>query len=203
MVTTAYSHGRHGVGSLQQQKGHGASLRQLPMELEVRCVPPEIWQWLPNFTQKQGDIPQFTGVNGHPLTRTSWTDTNLGRRFLACPQINDERCINFDWVDPPHVSKSIDDNTGYLAVTRTSWTDTNPCRRFLACPQINGERCIYFDWVDSPMCQRALMIIPGLLRVRNRMEADITVLVQANRNLKKYLIFSWLSFAFFLLLSQV
>ncbi|GKF16831.1 zinc finger, GRF-type containing protein, partial [Tanacetum coccineum] len=73
---------------------------------------------------------------------------------------------------------------GHLAVTRKSWTDINPGRRFLACPQINGESCHFFNWVDIPMCQRALMIIPGLLRVRNRMEADITVLVQANRNLK-------------------
>ncbi|GJR95620.1 zinc finger, GRF-type containing protein, partial [Tanacetum coccineum] len=74
--------------------------------------------------------------------------------------------------------------------TQTSWTDTNSGRRFLACPQINGERCIYFDWVDPPMCQRSMMIIPGLLKVRNRMEADMMVLVQANRNLKKYLIIS-------------
>ncbi|GKB00967.1 zinc finger, GRF-type containing protein [Tanacetum coccineum] len=91
---------------------------------------------------------------------------------------------------------------GHPAVTRTSWTDVNPGRRFLACPQLNGERCIYFDWVvDPPMCQRDMMIIPGLLRVRNMMEADMMVLVQANRNLKKYLIFSSLAFAFFLLLS--
>ncbi|GKD32984.1 hypothetical protein Tco_1248493 [Tanacetum coccineum] len=74
-------------------------------------------------------------------------------------------------------------------------------RRFLACPQLNGERCIYFDWVDLPMCQRAMMIIPGMLRVRNMIEAEMMMLVQANRKLKKYLIFSWLAFAFFLLLS--
>ncbi|GKG36184.1 zinc finger, GRF-type containing protein, partial [Tanacetum coccineum] len=73
---------------------------------------------------------------------------------------------------------------GHPAVTRTSWTDINPCRRFLACLQLNGERCIYFDWVDPHVCQGAMMVILGLLRVRNKMEADMMVLVQANRNLK-------------------
>ncbi|GJR08004.1 hypothetical protein Tco_0790656 [Tanacetum coccineum] len=77
--------------------------------------------------------------------------------------------------------------------------DVNPGRRFLACLQLNGERCIYFDWVDPPMCQRAMMIIPGLLRVRNRMEADMMVLVQANRNLKNWQ-FSWSIFVLELVL---
>ncbi|GJZ54698.1 putative reverse transcriptase domain-containing protein [Tanacetum coccineum] len=70
---------------------------------------------------------------------------------------------------------------GHHAVTRTSWTDTNPGRRFLACPQIDGERCIYFDWVGPPMCQRAMMIISGLLRVRNRMKADMMVLAKVGK----------------------
>ncbi|GJT92419.1 zinc finger, GRF-type containing protein [Tanacetum coccineum] len=87
------------------------------------------------------------------------------------------------------------------AVTRTSWADANPCRRFFGCPQIEGQRCIYFGWLDTPMCQIALMIIPGLLRARNRLEADMMVLVQANRKLKKYLILSSVAFALFLLLS--
>ncbi|GJR58587.1 zinc finger, GRF-type containing protein [Tanacetum coccineum] len=90
---------------------------------------------------------------------------------------------------------------GLPAVHRTSWTDANPGRRFLGCPKIEGQRCIYFHWLDPPMCQRAMLIIPGLLRARNRMEADMMVLVQANRNLKKYLILSWVAFALFLLLS--
>ncbi|GKC67013.1 hypothetical protein Tco_1099611 [Tanacetum coccineum] len=90
---------------------------------------------------------------------------------------------------------------GLPAVTRTSWTDVNPRHRFLGCPQIEGQRCIYFGWLDPPMCQRALMIIPGFLRARNRLEADMVVLVQANRKLKKYLILSWVAFALFLLLS--
>ncbi|GKG55980.1 hypothetical protein Tco_0574874, partial [Tanacetum coccineum] len=76
---------------------------------------------------------------------------------------------------------------GLPAVTRTSWTDANPGHKFLGCPQIEGQRNIYFGWLDPPMCQRALIIIPGLLRSRNRLEADMMVLVQANRKLKKYL----------------
>ncbi|GJT78830.1 zinc finger, GRF-type containing protein [Tanacetum coccineum] len=90
---------------------------------------------------------------------------------------------------------------GLPAVTRTSWIDANPGRRFLGCPQIEGQRCIYFGLLDPPMCQRALMIIPGLLRASNRLEADMMVLVQANMKLKKYLILSWVPFALFLLLS--
>ncbi|GJS35339.1 zinc finger, GRF-type containing protein [Tanacetum coccineum] len=90
---------------------------------------------------------------------------------------------------------------GLPAVTQTSWTDANPGRRFLGCPKIEGQRCIYFHLLNPPMCQRAMLIIPGLLRARNRMEADIIMLVQANRNLKKYLILSWVEFALFLLLS--
>ncbi|GKC86552.1 hypothetical protein Tco_1147201 [Tanacetum coccineum] len=90
---------------------------------------------------------------------------------------------------------------GLPAATRTSWTDTNPGCRFLGCPKIEGQRSIYFQWLDPPMCQRAMLIIPGLLRARNRMEANMMVLVQANRNLKKYLILSWVAFALFLLLS--
>ncbi|GJY08896.1 hypothetical protein Tco_0377081 [Tanacetum coccineum] len=72
---------------------------------------------------------------------------------------------------------------GHLAVTQTSWNDTNRGRMFLACPQING----YIDLVDpsSPMCQRELRIISSLLRVSNRMEADMMMLVQENINLKK------------------
>ncbi|GJX13157.1 zinc finger, GRF-type containing protein [Tanacetum coccineum] len=67
--------------------------------------------------------------------------------------------------------------SGLPAVTRTSWTDANPGRRFLGCPLIEGQRCIYFGWLDPPICQRAMLIIPGLLRARNRMEADMMVLV--------------------------
>nr|GEV64901.1 RNA-directed DNA polymerase, eukaryota, reverse transcriptase zinc-binding domain protein [Tanacetum cinerariifolium] len=44
---------------------------------------------------------------------------------------------------------------------------------FLGCPNIEGQRCSYFHWLDPPMCQRAMLIIPGLLRARNMMEADM------------------------------
>ncbi|GKD15030.1 hypothetical protein Tco_1199437 [Tanacetum coccineum] len=85
--------------------------------------------------------------------------------------------------------------------TQTSWTDANLGHRFLGCPQVEGQRCIYFGWLDPHMCQRSMLIIPGLLRARNRIEADMMVLVQANMKLKKYLILSWVAFALFLLLS--
>ena len=33
--------------------------------------------------------------------------------------------------------------------------------------------CGFFDWEDPPMCRRARAIIPGLLRKKNEMEAEI------------------------------
>nr|GEU83477.1 zinc finger, GRF-type [Tanacetum cinerariifolium] len=50
----------------------------------------------------------------------------------------------------------------------TSWTNENPGRRFHGCP-VHG----IVDWVDPPMCHRAVNIIPGLLRARNRQEAQL------------------------------
>nr|GEV59955.1 hypothetical protein [Tanacetum cinerariifolium] len=72
------------------------------------------------------------------------------------------------------------------AVTRTSWTDTNPGRRFLGCPKIEGQRYIYFHWLDPPMCQRAILIIPGLLRARNMMEADMMVYLSSSGSVLVY-----------------
>ncbi|GKG12273.1 hypothetical protein Tco_0346510, partial [Tanacetum coccineum] len=44
-------------------------------------------------------------------TRISWTDTNPGRMFLACPQLNGERC---KLGGSPLVSKSYDNNIGFV-----------------------------------------------------------------------------------------
>ncbi|PWA98183.1 hypothetical protein CTI12_AA021530 [Artemisia annua] len=45
----------------------------------------------------------------HAIVRTSWTDTNPGRRFWSCPQIG-TNCGFFLWLDPPMCvrSRSID-----------------------------------------------------------------------------------------------
>ncbi|KAK3018272.1 hypothetical protein RJ639_003100 [Escallonia herrerae] len=37
-------------------------------------------------------------------------------------------------------------------------------RRFMACGAENEDPCEYFIWIDPPMCERAVQVIPGLLR---------------------------------------
>ena len=57
---------------------------------------------------------------------------------------------------------------GNIIVVRTSWTDSNPGRRFISC-----DRCRYFRWIDGPLCEHARIIIPGLLRKINTLEAQV------------------------------
>ncbi|KAK1388689.1 hypothetical protein POM88_016867 [Heracleum sosnowskyi] len=55
------------------------------------------------------------------------------------------------------------------AAQQMAWTTTNASRRFLACPD---RCCNYFRWIDSPLCPRAQVIIPGLIRRINALEAQ-------------------------------
>ncbi|GKE03308.1 zinc finger, GRF-type containing protein [Tanacetum coccineum] len=64
---------------------------------------------------------------------------------------------------------------GAPSIVRTSWTNTNPGRRFYCC----SVRCGIIDWYDPEMCPRSVMIIPGLLRSMNALQA--TVSEQANQ----------------------
>ncbi|CAL5386141.1 unnamed protein product [Camellia sinensis] len=59
---------------------------------------------------------------------------------------------------------------GRRTLIGTAWTNTNPGRRFLSCP---NSGCIHFTWIDPPMCNRAMQIIPGLLKKLNKMEAQM------------------------------
>ncbi|PWA44743.1 zinc finger, GRF-type [Artemisia annua] len=72
---------------------------------------------------------------------------------------------------------------GNVAIIKTSWTDRNPGRRFFWCPNVMiwGSDCGTFGWIDPPMCQRAIEIIPGLLRARNALEENIKEYVQMFR----------------------
>ncbi|KAK1397578.1 hypothetical protein POM88_007441 [Heracleum sosnowskyi] len=54
---------------------------------------------------------------------------------------------------------------GNWLVAKTAWTSSNAGRRFMAC-----DRCRYFRWVDGPLCERARLIILGLLRRINNLE---------------------------------
>ncbi|GJS74928.1 zinc finger, GRF-type containing protein [Tanacetum coccineum] len=61
---------------------------------------------------------------------------------------------------------------GSRGVIRTSWTPTNPGRRFFGCSK-RGTNCGIIDWYDPPMCDRAVQIIPGLLRRINQLQQTI------------------------------
>ncbi|KAK3031464.1 hypothetical protein RJ639_036524 [Escallonia herrerae] len=49
-------------------------------------------------------------------------------------------------------------------IIKTSWTPKNPGRKFMACGAENEDPCEYFIWIDPPMCERAVQVIPELLR---------------------------------------
>ncbi|KAH7864598.1 hypothetical protein Vadar_031539 [Vaccinium darrowii] len=65
----------------------------------------------------------------------------------------------------------------------------NPGRRFSSCPNNN---CKDFVWVDPPMCQRAVQIIPGLLRRSNRLEVELHNSKVRVRNLAVALCATWM-----------
>ncbi|KAL3846236.1 hypothetical protein ACJIZ3_003639 [Penstemon smallii] len=54
----------------------------------------------------------------------------------------------------------------------TSRTQQNPGRRFLLCPGSCGERCDFFEWVDQFGCDRATMMIPGVMVHLNQFEGQ-------------------------------
>ncbi|PWA43614.1 zinc finger, GRF-type [Artemisia annua] len=55
---------------------------------------------------------------------------------------------------------------GSPAVIKTSWTQFNPGRHFYCCSK-RGPNHGIIDWYDPTMCDRAVQIIPGLLRNMN------------------------------------
>ncbi|GKA75577.1 hypothetical protein Tco_0781955 [Tanacetum coccineum] len=57
-------------------------------------------------------------------------------------------------------------------VIKTSWTPTNPGRCFYCCSK-RGINYGIIDWFDPPMCDRAVKIIPGLLRTMNELQEII------------------------------
>ncbi|GKD76330.1 hypothetical protein Tco_1334612 [Tanacetum coccineum] len=47
------------------------------------------------------------------------------------------------------------------------------------------------DWFDPPMCHRAVSIILGLLRARNRQDAQLLEAQRGRQRMKKLLVLSW------------
>ncbi|KAI8542917.1 hypothetical protein RHMOL_Rhmol08G0177100 [Rhododendron molle] len=65
----------------------------------------------------------------------------------------------------------------------TSWTDSNPERRFIGCEHYGQPgACGYFIWFDPPMCDRAKVVIPGLLWSLGRHE---TKKIRADAKIKR------------------
>ncbi|KAL7124209.1 hypothetical protein ABFS83_14G033100 [Erythranthe nasuta] len=63
---------------------------------------------------------------------------------------------------------------GFRLPVITSWTPDNPGRRYQACPNYGKSTyCGVFKWLDPEICGRSKMIIPGLLRRVNKLEAEL------------------------------
>ncbi|KAL1819983.1 hypothetical protein ACET3Z_014852 [Daucus carota] len=58
-------------------------------------------------------------------------------------------------------------STVRIAAVRVAWTDANVGRRFRNC---SNSCCDFFQWTDAPLCNRAKVVIPGLLRRLSTME---------------------------------
>ncbi|GJR07284.1 hypothetical protein Tco_0530268 [Tanacetum coccineum] len=79
--------------------------------------------------------------------------------------------------------------SGKIAKIKTQWTDRNPGR----------HNCCFIGWVNPPMCNRALDVIPCLLRSRNELEEILKeqcLLLSEKENLvkklRKNLVIAWL-----------
>ncbi|KAL8250322.1 hypothetical protein R6Q59_034015 [Mikania micrantha] len=95
---------------------------------------------------------------------------------------------------------------GSSTFIRTSWTDKNPGRRFHCC---NGK-CGFVSWVDPETCPRALQIIPGLIKNKNKLEESNKQLealakrrVKEVRKWKIVALTSWLCLFFFVICNLV
>ncbi|RAL45734.1 hypothetical protein DM860_009598 [Cuscuta australis] len=71
-----------------------------------------------------------------------------------------------DWLEVPTC------NCGNEMRIQTAWTDSNPGRRFWICNEKGWRKCNMWDWIDPPMCDRAIKIIPSLLKTINAAEEE-------------------------------
>ncbi|GKA18849.1 zinc finger, GRF-type containing protein [Tanacetum coccineum] len=77
---------------------------------------------------------------------------------------------------------------GAPTLIQTSWTQANPGRRFHSCARTVNP-CRYFWWVDPAMCARSTVIIPGLLRNINNLQAEAIENARKARRMKMLLCF--------------
>ncbi|GJY71804.1 hypothetical protein Tco_0475507 [Tanacetum coccineum] len=88
------------------------------------------------------------------------------------------------------------------SIISTSWTSVNLGRRFYCFLGPHG----IIDWYDNPMCQRAVQIIPGLLRNINTLQASYedlqTTMFEQEKDSRKWkwiLAISWFLFVGYLM----
>ncbi|KAH7858504.1 hypothetical protein Vadar_024703 [Vaccinium darrowii] len=82
---------------------------------------------------------------------------------------------------------------GRVEKINCSWTTSNPGRRFIGCEHYGKPgACGYFMWVDTSMCDRARVVIPGLLRSIRRLEAQVRREKEMQMYLVVALITSWI-----------
>ncbi|RAL48638.1 hypothetical protein DM860_000958 [Cuscuta australis] len=79
-------------------------------------------------------------------------------------------CHYGDWLDVPTCRRGKEMNI------ITAWTDMNPGRRYWECGGKGYRKCRYWEWIDPPMCHRLMKIIPRLLKKKNSMEEEVTML---------------------------
>lgn len=79
--------------------------------------------------------------------RTSWSDSNPGRRFFGCNNYGVYECL-------------------FSFIILISSCD------YYTCKFQTGNACSFFIWIDPPMQPRAKAVILGLLRKLNTIERE-------------------------------
>ena len=104
------------------------------------------------------------------VLRTSWMNTNPGRRFLTCDRSMVRLVI-------------------FLLILLIYGLF---CGVFLGFSLNHCMGCQYFQWIDPPMCNRSKQIIPGLLRRVSKNDDENKRLQTRNKKLLKWCVISWM-----------
>ncbi|BFG15065.1 hypothetical protein CerSpe_013390 [Prunus speciosa] len=83
---------------------------------------------------------------------------------------------------------------GMNARILTSWTISNPGRRFVVCAKGRGG-CDFWVWYDMEMCESSKVVIPGLLKSRDKLENSLAKARRREKVLWAALVVSWMLIA--------
>ncbi|GJY71632.1 hypothetical protein Tco_0475335 [Tanacetum coccineum] len=113
-----------------------------------------------------------------PVGSPSSTTIDQDEQSTSTSPTNQEICnvkslINFLYVDTMCYD---DQSSRYVSCfrLRRGVTNINHERRFYGC-RMEALNCGFVGWVDPPMYERAMDVIPWLLRARNMLEEDLEV----------------------------